>query len=85
MKTFLQILGFFPYILQGIMAVEAALKGAPGATKKAVVLSAIQAGAQVGETVPQPVIDGVSKLIDSTVTALNASGLLGAAVAPPAA
>ena len=77
MKVFLQVLRFFPYILQGIMAVEAALKGQPGATKKAVVMAAITAGAQIGETVPQPVVDGVSKLVDGTVAALNASGLLG--------
>lgn len=77
MKVFLQILSFFPYVLEGIMAVEKALAGSPGATKKAVVMAAISAGAQVGETVPQPVIEGVSKLVDGTVAALNASGLLG--------
>ena len=51
MKVFLQILSFFPYVLEGIMAVEKALAGSPGATKKAVVMAAISAGAQVGEGV----------------------------------
>jgi hypothetical protein len=83
MALFLQILKYFPYVLQGIMAVESALKGAPGATKKAVVMAAIEAGAHVGQTVvEQPVVQGISNLIDTTVTALNASGLLGKSVPP---
>jgi hypothetical protein len=82
MSVFFQILKYFPYVLQGIVAVEASLKGASGKDKKAVVMSAITAGAKVGQTVDQPVVEGISAMIDTTVTALNASGLLGKPATP---
>ena len=76
MNVFLQILKYFPYVLQGIIAVESALKNATGATKKAVVMAAIQAGATIGETViEQPVVQGISTMVDTTVTALNNAGI----------
>lgn len=65
---------YFGFVLQGVLAVEAALSGHPGQSKKAAVLSAIQAAAQVGETVPEAHVQVIGALIDSTVTGLNNSG-----------
>lgn len=65
-----------PAILQGIYAVNAALGSGNGATKKQIILNAITAGAQAGESIPESHVQAVSTLIDSTVAALNKSGLL---------
>lgn len=69
------IMTYLPYVLQGVVAVEAAIKGAPGASKKQVVLDAITAGASVGETVPQQEVSGISTLIDVVVGTLNTTGV----------
>ncbi len=71
------VIKYLPFVIQGVMAVEAALKGAPGATKKAVVMAAVQAGAAAGEAVPEAHVAGISKLVDSTVSALNATNFGG--------
>lgn len=83
MSTLLTILQYFPYILQAVVAVEGAVS-APGATKKQLVLSSILNVAKVGEEVPQVTVSTISSLIDSTVSALNASGVFGHAPTVPA-
>ena len=70
-------LKYFPYVLQGVVAVEQAIGSQPGATKKQVVMSAVTAAASVGQTVDEQHVQVVSKLIDSTVTALNQAGVFG--------
>jgi hypothetical protein len=65
---------YLPIVIQAVAAIEAALKGAPGATKKQVIMDAIIAGAKQGETVPEAHIAGISGLIDTVVGTLNATG-----------
>lgn len=81
MSVLLTVLKYFPYVLQAVVAVEAAV-AAPGATKKQVVLNSIQNVAKVGEEVSQATIATISALIDSTVSALNASGVFAHSPAP---
>lgn len=83
MKILAFLFQIFPTILQGILAVEQAAKGVPGENKKQIVLSAVDAAAKTGETIPQGTVQAVSTLIDSTVSALNASGLLGKSASVP--
>jgi len=68
-------LSLLPGILQGVTAVEAALKGAPGQTKKQTVMAAIGAAAAVGETLPEDHVKLVSALVDQVVGVFNASGV----------
>jgi hypothetical protein len=75
MRWFKAILDYFPVILQGIIAVEQALKGTPGATKKQIVLNVINAGAEAGKQIPEGHVQAVSTLIDASVDALNAAGV----------
>lgn len=75
MKYLLLALQYLPSVLNGVQAVETAMAGAKGQDKKTVVLSAIEAAAGVGETVPEDHVKLVSGLIDSVVSTLNASGV----------
>jgi hypothetical protein len=77
MKYLKLIMGYFPFVLAGVMAVEDALKGQPGQTKKTAVLASVQAAAQVGEQVPEDHVKAISTLIDSVVKMLNDSGIFG--------
>lgn len=78
MKTLNSILSFIPAILTGVVAIEQTLGNAlPGQTKKQLVMSSIQVAAQVGEAVDQKTIQGISQLIDNTVTFLNQNRILG--------
>lgn len=71
------ILKFLPYVLGAVITVEQNIQ-APGATKKQIVLSSILGLAQIGEQVPnQPLAEGISSLIDTTVSALKAGGVFG--------
>lgn len=71
------LLKYFPVVLQGAIAVESAVGAAPGSSKKAIVLNAITAGAQVGEAVPESHVAGISRLIDIVVGDLNSNGMAG--------
>lgn len=75
MKWLTIIISYLPAVLAGVTGVEAAIKAAPGTAKKQVVLNAILAGAQAGETVPESHVAGISTLIDNVVTSLNAAGV----------
>lgn len=77
MKVLLFLFQNLGAILSGIQAVEAAFGPGNGATKKQMVLNAIQAAAQDGEAIPEDHVKAISTLIDSTVSTLNATGLLG--------
>ncbi len=77
MNWLVSVIKYLPFVIQGVISVETALQGASGATKKAVVLAAVQAGAAVGEAVPESHVAGISSLIDSTVAALNATNFAG--------
>jgi hypothetical protein len=71
-------LGYLPSVLQAVIAVENTLKGlAPGTAKKSVVLAAVSAASQVGETLPEAHVNLISALVDHTVGALNAAGVFG--------
>lgn len=84
MKTLQTILGYLPFVLAGITAVEQNVSSAPGATKKALVMSSIQIAAKVGEQVPNSHVSAISALIDSIVAQLNASGIFTHTPAAPA-
>ena len=75
------LIQLLPSILQAVIGVEHAIK-APGQTKKQIVLNSIQAAAQAGETAPQPLVEGISNLIDHTVSTLNNAGVFAHAGAP---
>lgn len=78
MKILNSILSFLPAILAGVVAVEQTLGSAiPGAKKKQLVLSSIQAASQVGELVDNRTVQGISALIDHVVTELNGNAVLG--------
>lgn len=76
MQLLAKLMSYLPAILQGVIAVEAVIH-VPGATKKQMVLGAVTAAAQAGETISDPEISGISALIDHTVTTLNNSGVFG--------
>lgn len=84
MKWLKLALTLLPGILQGVIAVESAMKESPGAAKKQVILDAIQAGAKVGAQVPEDNVQTVSTLIDAVVGTLNASGVFTHTPASPA-
>jgi hypothetical protein len=69
------LLQYLPIVLNGVVAVEAAIPTAPGTAKKQVILDAIQAGAGVAATAPTPVVAEVGTLIDTVVGSLNTSGV----------
>jgi len=76
MSKFLAFLNWFPYVLAGVVAVEAAVApGTPGATKKSIILNSITAATQVGVQVPESHVAEISAVIDSVVSALNTSGV----------
>jgi hypothetical protein len=78
MKTFNTILSLIPAILTGVVAIEQTLGNAvPGATKKQLVMSSLQIGAMIGETIDNKTVQGISALIDNTVTFLNQNRILG--------
>lgn len=69
-------LKFFPAVLNAVVAVEAAIS-APGATKKQIVLNSIVGAARSAGAVDESHVQAIGKLIDTTVTELNASGVFG--------
>jgi hypothetical protein len=84
LSLFQKIFSYLPFVLAGVIAVEQAIGSQPGATKKAVVLSSIDAAAKVGEQVPQTQVQGISALIDSVVAVLNSTGVFSKPPNPPA-
>ena len=82
LQKILLALQYLPYVLAGVQGVEVALSGAPGTTKKAAVLAAVDAAAKVGEQVPESHVQLISGLIDTVVSALNASGIFTHAATP---
>lgn len=84
MKYVVAALQYLPYVLGAVQGVETALAGATGATKKQAVLTAITAAGSVGEQVPEPHVALISKMIDTVVGMLNASGLFSHSTPAPA-
>lgn len=74
MSIFFFLLTNLPSILSAIMAIEKAIV-APGATKKSLVMQSLTIAAGAGEKIPEAHVQAISKLIDSTVSTLNASGI----------
>jgi hypothetical protein len=77
------IIKFFPVVLQTVIAVENALHGQPGATKKAVVMDIITAGAKQAQTIPNDTVQDIGTLVDNVVGALNSSKVFNKLGAPP--
>ena len=67
----------WPSILKAVIEVESAIQ-APGATKKAIVLSAITAAAGVAGQSGNTSAAVIGGMIDTTVTSLKAAGVFGA-------
>lgn len=82
MNALALFLKYFPFVLQGVVAVEQAIGNQPGKTKKQVFIGAITSAAQVAEAIPH--IQAISNLVDATVGALNAAGVFGKSAAPGA-
>jgi len=66
---------YFPVVISGVVAIEGAVKGTPGATKKQILLNVIQAGAGVAQQVPQADVQKIGTVIDAVVGALNQTGV----------
>ena len=81
---FLAALKYFPFILQGAIAIQGTMPDAPGASKKQILLSALGAAAVVGETIPEAHIQAVSALIDVVVASLKTSAAVNFTPAAPA-
>lgn len=77
MKWLTMFLQYFPVVLSGVVGAQVALQNQSGATKKAVVLNAILAGAHAGEQIPEAHVAGISQLIDNVVTTLKATDTTG--------
>lgn len=75
MKTFRSILAMIPELLPAIIALESNLPHATGEARKGVLMSTVQAAAQIGETVPEPHVQAVSAATDAVVAALNSFGV----------
>ncbi len=75
MKWLSLLLAYLPVVLQTITAVEATIKGAPGASKKQVVMDIITTVATAGERFPEAHVQQISGLIDVVVGTLNKSGV----------
>lgn len=75
MKIFLFLLQNLPAIIQAVVGIEAAVHGAPGATKKSLVMASLAIAAKAGEKIPDDHIAAVSALVDSVVSGLNSAGV----------
>ncbi len=84
MNIFAKMMEYFPAVLAGIIGVEKAVN-VPGQTKKALIMGAVAAAAKAGEDIPSPTVQGISALIDNTVTVLNEAGVFSTTTKPPAA
>lgn len=82
-------LQYLPYVIAGVQAVETAIGKGKGSTKKALVIGAVQAAAQVGESVQgvdkAQTIAVISSLTDTVVSAFNATGVFQTGTAGAAA
>jgi len=67
------ILMYLPHVLEGVIAVEKVMKGAPGAAKKQIIMDAISAGAQAAKDIPESHVQAVSTLVDAVVGTLNST------------
>ncbi len=74
MNALLLALKYFPYVIQAVVAVEQSIGSQPGATKKQVILGAVQAAAKTAGTVDEQHVKAISGLIDATVGMLNTVG-----------
>jgi hypothetical protein len=74
MSKFLSVFQYFPFVVAGVNAVEASMPTAPGTTKKAAILSAIDAAASIGMQVPEAHVQAISAFIDFLVRSFNATG-----------
>ena len=85
MKYLSLALSLLPGILQGVLAVETALAGAKGETKKQAILTAVDAAAKAGEAIPEQHVQVISGLIDGVVGVFNQSGVFTHATPPATA
>lgn len=81
MGALLIALKYFPYVIQAVVAIEQAIGSQPGATKKQVMIGSVTAAA--GGPVDESHLAVIARLIDTVVSALNASGALGKSIPPP--
>jgi hypothetical protein len=81
----LTALNYVPYISAAVQQVEAANGSLPGATKKQIVLSSVQAAAKVGEALPEIHVQLISTLIDILCNVFNSTGVFSPKPPAPAA
>lgn len=67
---------YLPFILQSIVAVQAAIPTAPGKTKKEIVLGIATAAASAAQAFPNDHVAQAGAVADATVQALQKTGLL---------
>ena len=80
----LSLLPYLPVVLQTVTAVEAAIKDAPGASKKQVAMDIITTVAAAGEKFPEAHVQQISGLVDVVVGSLNKSGVFASPTATAA-
>ena len=78
----MNFLKIFPDVFRSVVEIERAYSDLPGAVKKKIFLLSLTGLAKVGETIPVPMVQAISLLVDSIVSALNDAGVF-APKAPP--
>jgi len=70
-------LKYLPFILQAIIAVQAAVPTLKGASKKQIVLGLVTLGTGLAGEVPNANVQGIGALIDGSVDILKKAGVFG--------
>jgi hypothetical protein len=69
------IVMYLPSVVQGVVAVEAAIGAGWGKAKKQLVLDVINAGAEAAAKIPEQHVASIAKMVDVLVDSLNTSGV----------
>jgi len=85
MTYLLLVLQLLPVVIHAVMAIQAALPATgQGATRKALVMSSIQAAASAGGKTDDEMTAALSALVDQVVGVLHATGVFTKSTPAPA-
>lgn len=77
-------LQYIPHVLNAVKSVEQVIGSGQGKTKKELIMTAVQAVAQVGAEVPESHVQVISSTIDQVVGVLNKNGVFSTNSTQPA-
>lgn len=69
MKTFLALFQLLPKIIEAVVALQKI--AIPGANKKDIILHTISVAAEIGESIPVPLVQAISLMVDRTAASLK--------------